>query len=486
MGYSKLNYEEYLYHPEVYGIHLPKWSTELSEMGYRSICAIDFYDDIFGEDLEEERMPDDYKKGEYGGIAIETVKRLDENGNILLDKKGKIQYVGKRITVTKGNQSLYNLIDQSDNFCIIAPISYAGRTRTNENARYMYAFCIEVDDINPNGGLNELFYSWNRDLQPLPKPTYITCSGNGLHLYYVFERPIPLWRNVFETFTEAKKYFTPRLWTKYITNSYDKIQYGSVNQPFRCVGSRTKENGYVLAFEIGSKITIEYLNKFLPMDKQLDSFYKSSCSLEQAKKLYPDWYKKRIEKGEERGHWNRHKPIYYNWKEKILSGAVVGARYNCLENLCSLAVQCNIAPEEVEKDCREVAEYFEKLTIEEKNHFTSYDVICALKTYYSATGQAYRRRIDYISRKTKITLIPNARKGQKQEWHLEDCREKKKRMKQRGQEFKNTEGRPKGSGTKEKMVKEYKAANPKANITEVARALGISRPTVYKYWESEV
>ena len=53
-------------------------------------------------------------------------------------------------------------------------------------------------------------------------------------------------------------------------------------------------------------------------------------------------------------------------------------------------------------------------------------------------------------------------------------------------EWRNKDGRPRGSGTKERMVKEYKAANPKANITEVARALGISRPTVYKYWESEV
>ena len=79
---------------------------------------------------------------------------------------------------------------------MIAPISYAGRTRKNENARFMYALCIEVDYIQPKNGLTELIFSWNRKVHTMPCPTYLVCSGNGLHLYYVFERPIPLWKNI--------------------------------------------------------------------------------------------------------------------------------------------------------------------------------------------------------------------------------------------------------------------------------------------------
>lgn len=51
----------------------------------------------------------------------------------------------------------------------------------------MYALCIEVDYIQEKGGIDELIYSWERKNLPVPKPTYIVCSGNGLHLYYVFE-----------------------------------------------------------------------------------------------------------------------------------------------------------------------------------------------------------------------------------------------------------------------------------------------------------
>lgn len=279
MGYSKLKYDDFVLHPGLYGSASPKWATEIDALGYPSVCAIDFYDDIFGDDLEEERLPDDYVTGEYAGIAIERVKKLDKDGNVVLDEKGHAKYVGRRTTVTKGNMELYDLIERSENFCIISPISYAGRTRTNENARFMYALCIEVDHIEPKNGLAELFYSWERKTLPLPKPTYIVCSGNGLHLYYVFERPIPLWKNIFEQLKEAKNYFTPRLWTKYISTAYEAVEYESINQPFRCVGSRTKGDSYVMAFKIGEKVTIEYLNKFLPEDKQMNCIYKSSCSL---------------------------------------------------------------------------------------------------------------------------------------------------------------------------------------------------------------
>lgn len=486
MGCSKLTYDEYIEHPERWGTELPLWAKELSELGYPGVSAIDFYDDIFGEDLEEERLPEEYVHGEYAGIAIERVKKLDKDGHVVLDQKGKEKYVGKRYTVTRGNLELYDLIDRSENFCMIAPISYAGRSRKNENARFMYALCIEVDYIRPESGLKELIYSWERRVSPMPCPTYIVCSGNGLHLYYVFERPIPLWKNIFERLTEAKKYFTPWFWNKYVTTAYEAIEYESINQPFRCVGSRTKGKSYVLAFQIGQKVTIEYMNRFLPEELRLDSIYKSKCTLEQAKELYPDWYTRRIEQGKERGHFNRYQPIYYNWIEKILdrrSGAVVGKRYHCLENLCSLAVQCSIEPEQVEKDCRRVAERFEELTIDDNNHFTEYDILCALKTYHDGSEQAYRRRIEFVSKKTGIELIPNKRNGRKQKNHLERARAVQE-IDYPGGEWRNKKGRPRGSGTAEQTVRKWQQVHPGGKKAECIRETGLAKHTVYKWWRT--
>lgn len=483
MGSCRLTYEDMISHPETWGKELPKWATELAERGYKGICAIDFYSDIFGDNLEEERLPDDYKRGEYAGIAIEKVKKTDDKGNLVLDNKNRPRYIGRRYTITKGNMKLYNLIDSSDNFCMIAPISYAGRVRKNDNARYMYALCIEVDHIKPKTGLQELIYSWVRDFLAVPEPTYIVCSGAGLHLYFVFERPIPLWRNVFEQLTEVKKYLTPILWSQYISLASDAIQYESINQPFRCVGTRTKAGSYALAFRVGTKITIEQLNSFLPKELKLNCVYKSKHTLDEAKRLYPEWYQRRIEQGQERGCYNRHKPIYYNWIDKILKGAVVGKRYNCLENLCSLAVQCNIEPEQVEADCRRIAEHFERLTNSEDNHFTEYDVLCALKTYHTASEQAYRRKIEYIAKKTGIPLTPNKRNGRKQIVHLMGARALQQINDQvNGTNWREGNGRPKESGTKAQQIFEYRAAHPEARKADCIRDTGLSKPTVYKWW----
>lgn len=485
MGYSKLDYEQYLEKEALWnerGIDLPKWANEVYSQGGVPTCAIDFYDDIFGDDLEEQCLPEDYKEGEYGAIALERIPKIDKQGKQLLDEKGHELFKGKRYTITKENMELYDLIDGSDNFCMIAPISYAGRARADKNARYMYALAMEIDNIRADGGIDELFYTWKRKIQTRPKPTYVVCSGNGIHLYFIFERPIPLYANIFNQLKEVKKWLVPKYWNANITTmkSSKDIQWEGLCQPFRCVGGRTKQNSYVMAFKVGDKITIEYLNEFLPDDIKLDSIYKSKCTKAQAKELYPEWYQRRIVEGKGRGHWNRYKPIYFNWIQKIYDGAEDGHRYNCLENLCSLAVQCNIEPEQVEKDCRELAEYLETLTKREKNHFTEYDVMCALRTYHEPKEHAYRRKIEFISKKTGIELTPNKRNGRKQAVHIKYMNNQRAFKVEMG-ECTNG-GRPKGSN-KSKIVSEWRKTHPEGRKADCIRDTGLDKKTVYKWWE---
>ena len=225
MGYTKLTYDNYMADIEYWlslGIDVPLFAEQLNTEGFKSVNALDFYDSIFGEDLEEHRIPEDYQSGEYGAIAVER---------ICYTANGKQLVKGRRTTVTRGNVELYDLIDSTDNFIMIAPISYAGRSRSNSNARFMYALVIEIDNIVADSGIRELVYSWNRQNQPLPKPTYIVCSGTGVHLYYVFERPIPLFKNIFENLATAKRYWTRQFWNKYVTTAYrpHEIQYESIN-----------------------------------------------------------------------------------------------------------------------------------------------------------------------------------------------------------------------------------------------------------------
>lgn len=472
IDYTRLTYTDLVEHPEFWTdtVDVPNWASELYDRGLEPVSAVDFYDDVFGQDLEPHRLPEDYRTGEYGAIALELLKKK---------KDGKRVNQGHRVTVTDGCMELYDLINTSKNDCHIAPVSYAGRQRINANARFLYALCIEIDSINKHTGINELFYIFRRTTRPIPRPTYIVCSGTGLHLYWKFERPIPLFKNVYEKLKDAKTYMTRNLWDKQISDSWQHIQYESLLQPFRCVGSVCKNRKKrVLAFRCGTELSIEQFNARLPESVHITTIYKSNLTKQKAKELYPDWYQRRIVEEQPRGHWTRHQGIYYNWIKKICDtdkGAEVGHRYNCLENLCALAVQCEIPPEQVEEDVRKVAEHMETLTNDESNHFTEYDVLCALRTYYTATEQAYRRRIEYVSEKTGIQLTPNKRNGRTQEKHLQGARAIRDI---------NNENWRQGNGRKPKkaLVQEWRLKNPNGSKYQCIKETGISKPTVYKWW----
>lgn len=60
---------------------------------------------------------------------------------------------------------------------------------------------------------------------------------------------------------------------------------------------------------------------------------------------------------------------------------------------------------------------------------------------------------------------------------------KKVNMKRRGQAFKHPEGRPKGSGTAERTVLEWRMLHPEGRKADCIRETGLSKPTVYKWWE---
>ena len=92
--------------------------------------------------------------------------------------------------------------------------------------------------------------------------------------------------------------------------------------------------------------------------------------------------------------------------------------------------------------------------------------------------------IEDIERLTEIRIERNKRNGRKQKEHLKRARAVQAVDYPDG-EWRKGNGRPKGSGTAQEKVAAYRAEHPDANVTEVARALQISRPTVYKWWNGQ-
>ena len=127
---------------------------------------------------------------------------------------------------------------------------------------------------------------------------------------------------------------------------------------------------------------------------------------------------------------------------------------------------------ELEADALALVPTLEGLTVREDNHFTEDHALAAIEAYYDPIIHKLTR--DRIERRTAIELPKNKRNGRSQAKHLEGARAIR--------DINNDNWRE-GNGRKPKadLVREYAAEHPDANHSEIARALGISRPTVIKW-----
>lgn len=427
---------------------------------YAEVDSMDFYRDIFPVgSFERKGRFDDQKPN---GIVID------------IDAENRV----KRYTVTDELEQLKDL--QGHSFTVLSPVGYSGKRRTAENARYLYALTIDLDGVKMENLLDLLHQMKN---EVIPQATYIVNSGNGLHLYYVFENPIPMHRHVQAALKKLKYELIRNVWNRY-TSSEKEPQMQGIMQGFRMVGSQSKHGKRypVKAFETGSKITIEYLNGFVAEEfRVLDlKYHPSNITLHQAKSKYPEWYEKRIVQKQVKGRWEVKRDLYDWWLKRIANEITVGHRYFGIMTLAIYAKKCNISEEELEQDAFSLLEKYDRISQNKKNRFTRDDVINALEMFNESYVTFPRSD---IAKLTGLEIKENKRNNRKQADHLRRARLLQTDDYPNG-EWRNKEGRPEGSGTKEHLVKEYIQNHPDANITEISKALGVSRPTVYKYLKS--
>lgn len=440
--------------------YLQKWCDELS--------PFEFYRLIFPVgDLEQAEV---YESGKYNAIAVSI-------GN------DKI----KRFTVNDDLQKVSELA-KTDDFCIMSPISYAGKSRASRNARFIYALAIDVDGINLEQykgqpiGMSDMFYQFdgNGPSNYLPKPTAIVSSGTGVHVYYVFEKPIPCFPNIIEQLSVLKNRLTWQYWTQGLTTLPNAVQYESLFQGFRMPGTITKKGTRAKAFLVdgGKKVSVEYLNNFVPEEYRCNNFaYKSNLTLAQAEKKYPEWYDRRIVKGEKKGRWTVKRDLYDWWLREIKAKAKLGGRYWAVQALATFAVKCNIGFDELQKDAIDLVPILDELTEQEDNHFTKDDVLHALEAY-NENYVTYPRKI--IAERTMIPIEKNKRNGRKQAVHMKIISSTRDILYPSG-EWRNKDGRP----TQAQTVREWRESHPDGKKAECIRDTGLDKKTVYKWWESD-
>lgn len=428
---------------------------------YDEVSPYAFYREIFPVDELEKRGI--YEKGKYHAVAV----AIPPNGDRT-----------KRYTITDDLEKLEELT-QTDDFCIMSPISYAGTSRKSENARFMYAMAIDLDGVDTLDRWDYLLAQIEYGKEPfgVPAPTFLVSSGTGLHLYYVFERPIPMFPNIVEQLEVLKKRLTWQAWTQGASSLHDAVQYESLFQGFRIVGTITKHGDRCRAFRSGKKVTIEYLNQLVPERFRATKFvYKSNLLLKDAKEKYPDWYQRRVVEKQPPKHWTCNKALYDWWLWRA-DEVQEGHRYWFIFFLTAYAVKCGVSLEKLEEDAYGLVS---ELSARGKEPFTSDDVLHALEAY---NDSSVTYPIETISNRTGLNIKRNEkRKCRPQKLHLKLARANRDILcAERGKtDWREGAGRP----TEELTVLEWRAAHPDGRKIDCEHETGLSRHTVLKWWNN--
>lgn len=478
------------------------------EESFTEISPMEFARQIFPSG--ELDADGEFTKGKYTGIAVEVCDDLLVPGRKRKDgTRGPMRPKIRRYTITDELQGYEQLL-QSPYFVFASPISYAGKERTAENARVMYAMAFDLDKIriSEDGkpiGLMNLWSGHIEALGRLPRPTLVVWSGTGVHLYYVMEQPVMLWDRNSIQLQGLKKELTRMFWNDSIVDIKDdsEIQYEGIYQGFRLPGTVTKaeirrrkngeetKNERVRVFQTGKPVSIEELNSYVEEEFRVYEFGYKSDRLQECMEKYPEWYKEVIQEGKERdplAHpWAENRRFYEWMKRKIRAGARVGKRYHMLYCLSIVAQKCStyderknpdpVTADELRDDCYEMLSMLEALTNAEDNHFTEEDIEDALEAYEERWILYPRERLESRS---GIPMPPNKRNGRTQEQHLKIARRTKATLAELGIGSKNKGGRP----PKRQAVKDAAVKNLSASVTELAHQTGVSRNTVYKYYSN--
>lgn len=377
---------------------------------------------------------------------------------------------------------------QAADFCIVNGLSYFGRRNVQARASKMYAMIFDLDGVTDKT-LNA-FFSGAVIGDAYPLPNYISLSGHGVHLYYVFERPVSLYPNIKVQLRELKYALTDLMWNKY-TSINDTVQRQGINQGFRVIGGKTKEGApidRVRAFRVNTHpFSLNQLAYYVSENVRFDEeklFKESKMTKEEAKQLYPEWYERVVVNDgsypprwhiEEKVNGKNPYALYDWWKRQIRQGAAYTHRYFCIMCLAIYGVKCNVPYEQVKKDAYDFIPFLNAINPDAP--FTSEDVEKALEAYQS---KYYTFPIKDIMALSDIRIEKNKRNKRSQKDHMAIITRTRDYLYPDGS-WRNKNGRPKGSGTKEVLVTEYAEAHPEASVAEIAKALGVSRSTVYKY-----
>ena len=360
--------------------------------------------------------------------------------------------------------SIEDALEQSKdrNDVLMGGCTYFNNWISKKSAKDIYTFIIDMDNVYSGTLLNALRQDWRTASgEVLPMPTYIVNSGTGLHLYFVLTEPIPNYKVTTESLDKLYRALAIQQTTKRV---YLHKQVQWFGQDFRMAGGLNKYEWKNTVFKVGEKWDIDELGKAVGLKDVHFTRYG-----EKRTKSVTEKKQRKNRKG-----WRSNRAFYDYAVRTCRDKTREGNRYTSMCALSVIAWKCNVSQEELEKDLLSLLPDYNKgatRQIKEK------EIYSAMKMYNDKAMLTQRESLENWQ---GWEYKPIKRNGRKQAEHLERARLVQTLDYPNGT-WRNTEGRP----SKAKLVEEWIACHPNGTKTECIRDTGLSKPTVYKWWNPE-
>ena len=331
-------------------------------------------------------------------------------------------------------------------------------------AKEIRAFIVDMDNVYAGTLLAALRVEWRTaNGQAIPMPTYIVNSGTGLHLYYILDTPLPCLRRNAETIDQLYRRLAVLNTTKRV---YLVRQVQWFGQDFRIAGGLNKYDWKNSIFLIGDRWSAVALGKAVGLQNVTFAQYGDPPP----KKPPRATPKGRVTARE---GWRTNRAFYDYTLRTCREKTKEGNRYMSMCALTVIAWKCNVPVDEVERDLLSlIPDYNKNATRKIKPR----EVKSALKMYNEKAMLTQRERLqDWIGWEYK----PIKRNGRTREKHLQGARAIRDIN---NENWRQENGRPKGSGTALERVKAWRIANPDGRKIDCERETGMSRHTVLKWW----
>lgn len=428
----------------------------LSEYG-EEVNHFTMYEDIFGD--TEQTMP-----------------------IVFIDEGEEQEQTSKHIVPMSIDEAMARCEDRSD--MLMGGCTYFNNWISKKSAKDIYTFIIDMDNVYSGILLNALRNDWRTaNNEPLPMPTYIVNSGTGLHLYFVLTEPIPNYKATTENVDKLYRALAVQQTTKRV---YLKKQVQWFGQDFRMAGGMNKYNWKNTIFKVGEKWDIDDLGRAVGLkEKIIDESgkvigYRDVHFIrygEERTKKPVRITKKRTQK---RVGWRSNRAFYDYALRNCRDKTKEGNRYTSMCALSVIAWKCDVPREELESDLLSLLPDYNKGAIRKVKEKEIYS---AMKMYNEKAMLTQRESLENWQG-WEYKPIRRRKKPLKQADHLKLARNQLAMMKEMGLA---SPGRPKESGGKYEIVYKWRQAHPEGKkaecIKECIKETGLSRATVYKWWD---